>query len=65
MVTAVPTDSPLASLHRFSRSGRRVALLVVGGETGQESMDTIPVYHISDKVYWEELSAVRLEGGEK
>ena len=61
VITAIPTEALLSSLIRFRRAGRHVALLVVGAETPQASLDGLPVYHISDQVYWRELASVRIE----
>jgi len=61
VITAVPTEALLVSLVRFRRAGRHVALLLVGAEAPQVALDGLPVYHISDQVYWRELASVRME----
>lgn len=61
VITAVPSEALLAGLTRFRRAGRRVVLLVVGApQAPQVSLDALPVYHISDEVYWRELKAVQV-----
>ena len=50
----------LAAGHRFRRAGRRVGLRLVGGQQGGLGLDGIPVYNVSDQVYWRELESVQL-----
>ena len=60
VVTAMPNEQVLATLSRFQRAGRRVALIVVGEETTEFNAGGLTVYHVSDQVYWRELEALRL-----
>ena len=60
VVTAEPSEPLLASLHRFRRAGRRVALVLVGKRRGSFSLEGIPVYYVSDQVHWRELDSVQL-----
>ncbi|MBI2918365.1 MAG: DUF58 domain-containing protein [Chloroflexi bacterium] len=60
VVTSVPTENLLAALIRLRRAGRRVALIVVGGDGTPAGLDGLPVYRVSDQVYRRELASVRL-----
>ena len=60
VITAEPSEPLLASLHRFSRAGRRVVLVLVGERRGDFTLGSIPVYNVSDRVYWRELESVQL-----
>ena len=60
-ITAEPSEPLLASLHRFRRAGRRVVLVLVGERRRSFSLDGIPIYHVSDRVYWRELESVQLD----
>jgi len=62
VISAIPLAPMLASLNRFRRAGRRVALITVGRDVPRFSMDRIPVYHVSDQVYLQELNSLRLLG---
>jgi len=61
VVTAEPSESLLASLHRFRRAGRQVVLVLVGERRSGVSLDGIPVYYVSDRVGWRELDSVQLD----
>jgi len=60
-VTAVPTGPLLTTLQRFRRAGRRVALISVGQQAARSRTDGLPVYHVSDQVYWRELASLQLD----
>lgn len=60
VVTAIPTEPLLASLNRFRRAGRRLALILIGGKARHFRLDGLPTYHVSDQVYWRELESVRV-----
>lgn len=60
VITAAPSAPVLACLHRFSRAGRRVALIVVGGSGPQFNMDGITTYSVSDQLYSQERDALSL-----
>ena len=61
VICAEPSESLLASLHRFRRAGRLVVLVTVGESQGDFSLGRIPVYHVSAQVYWRELESVQLD----
>lgn len=63
VITAAPLAPVLASLHRFRRVGRRVALIVVGGSGPRLNMDGIIMYRVSDELYRQESDTLRLLGG--
>jgi uncharacterized protein (DUF58 family) len=65
VVTAAPGDTLLAALNRFKRAGRRVALILVGDGTPRLNPGGIPVYHVSDRVYWREVESMRLASAEQ
>ena len=47
VVTAVPTAPLLATLSGLHRLGRPVALVIIGGEKPDFSLDGLPLYHVS------------------
>jgi len=60
LITAMPTETLLATLLRMKRFGRRVALVIIGGpET--PSLDGLPTYRISDDVPWREVETLTLK----
>lgn len=61
VVTAVANEPLLAAVNRFRRAGRRVALILVGGDATRFSLEGLPVYHVSDQVYWREMESLRLD----
>jgi uncharacterized protein (DUF58 family) len=61
VITAEPNESLLATLNRFRRAGRRVALILVGERGDGLSLGGIPVYHVSDRIYWRELELVQAD----
>ncbi len=66
VITAEPTESLLATLNRFRRAGRRVALVLVGEQDDGLALNGMPVYHVSGDVYTQQLESVQLrqaEGG--
>ena len=60
VITAVPDEPLLASIHRYRRAGRRVALIVIGGEPPSRD-GRLPTYHVSDEVPWRDLESIRLQ----
>jgi len=62
VISAVPTDDLFSTLVRVKRAGRRVALIVVGGDKPLASTDGLPVYHIRDDVAWREMETLCVEG---
>ena len=69
VITAEPSEPLLASLLRFRRAGRRVVLVLVGGQEGGFSLNGLPIYHVSDQVYWREIESLGLhqsrQGGQQ
>ncbi|HEY41325.1 MAG TPA: DUF58 domain-containing protein [Dehalococcoidia bacterium] len=61
LITAVPTESLLATLLRMKRVGRQVALVIIGSSKIPR-MDGLPVYHISDNTPWREVETLNLQG---
>lgn len=61
VITAVADEPILSSIHRYRRSGRRVALIVIGGERPALDGSRMPTYHVSDEVPWRDLESVRLQ----
>ena len=64
VITAEPTESLLATLTRFRRAGRRVALILVGERDDGLALNGLPVYHVSSDVYTQQLESVRLARAE-
>lgn len=60
VITAVLDEPLLASIHRYRRAGRRVALIVIGGEPPSRD-GALPTYHVSDEVPWRDLESIRLQ----
>lgn len=60
VVTSVPSEALLAALARFRRAGRQAALVLVGPGDQGISLDGLPVYQVSDQVYWRELDSVQV-----
>ena len=64
VITAEPTESLLATINRFRRAGRRVALILVGERDLDFSLNGLLVYQVSEDVYTRELESVTLRGSE-
>jgi uncharacterized protein (DUF58 family) len=60
MITAVPTLELVASLKRFKRAGRRVALVLIGPDNVPGNLEGIQVYRVSEDVYRKNLESMRL-----
>jgi uncharacterized protein (DUF58 family) len=60
MITAVPTLELVASLKRFKRAGRRVALVLIGPDNMPGNLEGIQVYRVSEDVYRKNLESMRL-----
>jgi uncharacterized protein (DUF58 family) len=61
LITAVPTDEAVASLGRLRRTGRRIALVLIGAAVAAPGLGGIPIYRVSEEVYTRKLAAVSLE----
>ena len=62
VISAMPTDALLSNLIKMKRSGRRVALIAVGGSEPSISKDGLTVYHIREEVAWRELETLSVKG---
>ena len=60
LITAMPTESLLATLLRMKRVGRQVALVVIGGSKIPR-LDGLPVYRIPDDIPWREVETLSLQ----
>lgn len=65
VITAVADEPLLASIHRYRRAGRRVALIVIGGEAPDRDGSGLSTYHVSDQVPWRELESIRVQVGDE
>ena len=64
VITAVPDEPLVSSIHRYRRAGRRVALVVIGGEAPPQDGTGMPTYHVSDEVPWRDLESIRLQAAQ-
>lgn len=60
IITAVPTPELIASLKRFKRAGRRVALVLIGSDSLPGNLEGIQLYRVSEEVYKKNLESMRL-----
>jgi uncharacterized protein (DUF58 family) len=60
LITAAPTEEVIATLRRFQRAGRRVALVLIGTKGPGLKLEGIMLYHVSDSVYRQKLASLRL-----
>jgi len=63
-IAAQPDEKLLAALMDLRRVGRSVALVVVGGESGEEQETMaghIPVFRVSDDIAWELVQEIGLK----
>lgn len=60
VISALPSEALMASLARFRRVGRPVALVLVGDQGSWSSLDGLLVYHVSDQVYLRSLTSLGL-----
>jgi len=60
LITAIPTETILATLLRMKRAGRRVALVIIGGPE-IPNLDGIPAYRIADDVPWNEVETLTMQ----
>ena len=61
VISAVVTSNLLASLIKIKRTGRRVALIMVGGSESVISQDGLTVYRVRDEVLWAELQTLAMD----
>jgi uncharacterized protein (DUF58 family) len=64
LITAMPTETLLATLLRMKKAGRRVALVLIGGPE-IPSIDGLPTYRIADDVPWREVETLTLHGAKQ
>lgn len=61
VISAMPTDALLSTLVEMKRVGRRIALILVGGQEPLIGKDGLTTYHIRDDVLWRELETLKME----
>ncbi|RJQ37918.1 MAG: hypothetical protein C4555_05680, partial [Dehalococcoidia bacterium] len=61
VISAAPTDYLTAALLKMKRAGRRVLLVVIGGEKPAPD-GGLATYHISDDVKWSEIGRLSIAG---
>ena len=61
VITAVPDENLLSSIHRYRKAGRRVALVAIGGDELPRDGTGMPTYQVSDDVPWRDLDSIRLQ----
>jgi uncharacterized protein (DUF58 family) len=62
VISAAPTEALISTLLQMQRSGRKVALISVGGAEPAPSRGGLTVYHVRGDVLWQEMETLRLEG---
>jgi uncharacterized protein (DUF58 family) len=58
VVTAIPTPALVSAMETFHRAGRPVALVLVGGERPEFSLDGLTMYHIPAEIAWDKVDAM-------
>ena len=58
VISAMPTDTLLASLFNIKRTGRKVALIKVGDAGSPISTDGLNVYYVPGDISWRELDSI-------
>ena len=58
VITAVPTPELISELEAFHRTGRPVALILVGSNKPVFSMDGLLTYHVPAEIAWEKVDNV-------
>ena len=61
VISAIVTSNLLSSLIKIKRTGRRVALIMVGGSEAVVSHDGLTVYRVRDEVLWTELQTLAMD----
>jgi uncharacterized protein (DUF58 family) len=61
IITAVVTDALMAALTRIKHSGRRVALIIVGGSGPAVSRNGLTVYRVSAEADWTDMTTLSVE----
>ena len=57
-ITAIVTDNLLAALLQIKKTGRRVALIIVGDSEIKISRDGLTVYRVSNDVLWSDMETL-------
>ncbi len=57
-VTAVPTPDLVAALGTLQRAGRPVAMVIVGGERPEFSLDGLTIYYVPAEIPWDKVDTV-------
>ena len=60
MISAAPSEALLTSLLSIKRTGRRVVLVQIGGETAPSAHGLV-TYRVSDEVHWREMESLKPE----
>ena len=58
VVTAIPTPALVSALETFHRAGRPVALVLVGGDRPEFSLDGLTMYHVPAEIAWDKVDAM-------
>lgn len=60
VISAAPTDELISTLISMKRAGRRVVLILVGGEKPSITDYGLTVYHVPGDVMWRDLESISL-----
>jgi hypothetical protein len=60
-ITAIPTPELIATLESFHRTGRPVAVILVGSEEPKFNMDGLVYYRVPAEVAWEKVESVGVD----
>jgi uncharacterized protein (DUF58 family) len=60
VITAMPTDALLTTLHNMKRSGRKVVLVTVGGDKPPKVSGNLTVYHVREDISWRDLESISI-----
>jgi uncharacterized protein (DUF58 family) len=60
-ISATVTDALLASLLQIKRTGRRVALIMIGDTGTMMHYEGLTVYRVPDEVFWTELASLTVD----
>ncbi|MFC1900762.1 DUF58 domain-containing protein [Chloroflexota bacterium] len=64
-ITATVTDELMSALHRIKKSGRRVALIIIGDSETGINMDGLTVYRVSDDIPWADMETLNIAKADK
>ena len=60
-ITAIPTPELIATLESFHRTGRPVAVILVGSEEPKFNMDGLVYYRVPAEIAWEKVESVGVD----